>query len=178
MFDGAGQKFAHLADPINQIKAPLGIYYITGNHETYINIEKALAAIANTAAITLRDELREVDGMQVLGIDYPLPGKPKDMGPVLSKLDKSRPSIVLFHEPKHVDQIKEAGAGLMLSGHTHKGQVWPFGWITRVIYKKLDYGLHQIGDFNIYTTTGVGTWGPPFRTGNRPEIIKITFSGV
>jgi predicted MPP superfamily phosphohydrolase len=68
---------------------------------------------------------------------------------------------------------REIGIGLQLSGHTHKGQIFPLGYLTKFIYKGYDYGLREEGTFSIYTTCGVGTWGPPMRTGNSPEIVVI-----
>jgi predicted MPP superfamily phosphohydrolase len=62
---------------------------------------------------------------------------------------------------------------LQLSGHTHAGQFIPFGYLTKLIYKDFDYGLRRLKEFAIYTTSGVGTWGPPLRTGNQPEIVVI-----
>jgi predicted MPP superfamily phosphohydrolase len=62
---------------------------------------------------------------------------------------------------------------VQLSGHTHAGQIFPFGYLTNLIYKGYDYGLRRIGNFSIYTTSGVGTWGPPMRTGSSPEIVLI-----
>ncbi|MFC1687253.1 metallophosphoesterase [Patescibacteria group bacterium] len=176
LFDGAGKKLSHLADSLDDIKAPLGIYYITGNHETYISLDNSLAAVAATKTKILRDEIVEVEGVQVAGIDYPLSGMSKDIKPILTKLDQTKPTIAMYHEPKYIDIFKEYGVNLLLSGHTHKGQVWPFNYITSAIYKGYDYGQHKTGDLNVYTTNGVGTWGPPMRTFNRPEIVSITFS--
>lgn len=179
LFDGAGQKLNHLAAPINDLHAPKGVYYITGNHETYVSLEKSLAAVRETKARILDDEVIDLEGMQILGVSYPEVGEKKDFGPIGMLLDPSRPSIVLYHEPKPtiVKLFKDAGARLMLSGHTHLGQMWPFNFITRKVYKGDDYGLHTQGDFSIYTSSGVGTWGPPMRTGNRPEIVVMKFVG-
>jgi predicted MPP superfamily phosphohydrolase len=71
-------------------------------------------------------------------------------------------------------QARKLGVDLQLSGHTHAGQIMPFGYLTNLIYKGYDYGLQRIDNFSIYTTSGVGTWGPPMRTGNTPEIVAIT----
>ena len=68
---------------------------------------------------------------------------------------------------------KEYGIDLQLSGHTHKGQLFPFGWVTKIIYKGYEYGLHKEGAFTLNTTSGVGTWGPPMRTGSPGEIVVI-----
>ena len=68
---------------------------------------------------------------------------------------------------------KEAGIDLQLSGHTHKGQLFPFGFLTKKIYNGYDYGLHKDGRFHIYVTSGTGTWGPPMRIGSSSEIVAI-----
>jgi predicted MPP superfamily phosphohydrolase len=60
----------------------------------------------------------------------------------------------------------------MVSGHTHKGQFWPFNLITSLLYEN-HYGLMNKGKTNYYTSSGFGTWGPPIRIGNRPEIVEI-----
>jgi hypothetical protein len=69
---------------------------------------------------------------------------------------------------------RELGVSLQLSGHTHHGQLFPFGLITNWIYNGYDYGRHREGGFTLYTSSGVGTWGPPMRTGASPEIVAIT----
>jgi len=82
--------------------------------------------------------------------------------------------VLLAHQPKSLYAAKAAGYDLQLSGHTHKGQKFPFGLITRLTYKGYDYGLHKEGGFTLYTSSGVGTWGPPMRIGSTPEIVAIT----
>jgi predicted MPP superfamily phosphohydrolase len=69
---------------------------------------------------------------------------------------------------------RDLGVSLQLSGHTHKGQMFPFGYLTGWIYSGLDYGLHHKDGFSLYTSSGVGTWGPPMRTGTAPEIVVLT----
>jgi hypothetical protein len=85
------------------------------------------------------------------------------------------PSILLYHSPFEAGQAKQAGIDLMLSGHTHAGQMFPFNVLTKIIFRGDDYGLHENGDFTIYTSSGLGTWGPTMRTFARPEIVVITF---
>ncbi len=177
LFDGAGQKLNHLASPINDLQAQLGVYYITGNHETYVSLNKSLAAVRETKAKLLSDKVVDVNGMQILGVNYPQVGEKKDFATLAGLIDRTKPSIVLYHEPKValVKLFKDAGANLMLSGHTHLGQMWPFNYITHKVYQGDDYGLHTDGNFSLYTSDGVGTWGPPMRTGNHPEIVVIKF---
>jgi len=177
LFDGAGKKLNHMADPLDNISAPLGTYYVIGNHELFIGLEKCLEAVDCTRTTILRNEIAEADGVQIVGFDHPMPGKKPDFDSTLQNLDKSKPSIALYHEPKVdlVKKVRDAGVSLMLTGHTHKGQMWPFGLITKAMYNGIDYGQFKKNGFTIYTSSGVGTWGPPMRTGNQSEIVVITF---
>lgn len=176
LFDGGGRDLNSLAKPFEDLRTTFGTYYITGNHETYVGVDRSLAALQNLPLTILRDNVADVSGIQVLGVDYPVGTTEKDISPLLAKLDPARPSIVLWHEPKYVDQIKAANVNLLLAGHTHDGQIWPFGSITKWVYKGYHDGLHTEGNFNEYTSPGVGSWGPPMRTGNRPTIAVFTLN--
>ncbi len=173
LFDGTGDNLADLIAPLDQIRAP--IFFITGNHEIYLGIDRVIRAIEKTKIQLLRDKMIENDGLQVIGIDYPPRGTKKYLGPILEKIDSNKPSILLYHVPSQTETARRYHVSLQLSGHTHNGQMWPMKIFTSLIYKGLDYGLHQIGDYFIYTTSGVGTWGPPMRIGSTPEIVIITF---
>jgi predicted MPP superfamily phosphohydrolase len=174
LFDGAGDDLKEVSAPLKDIKAPLGIYFITGNHETYLGIDKSLDALQGTGVTILRDQLVEIDSLQILGIDYPHGEGRKDYAAILQKLDRSKANIVLFHSPVHIPLFKQYGVNLQLAGHTHKGQLWPLNYITNKVYGGYDCGLHVEGDYTLYASVGTGTWGPPMRTGNRPEITVIT----
>lgn len=174
LFDGAGKHLDQLAEPLKDLVTTKGVYFITGNHETYIGVQKSLDAIKDLPISILRDKVSVIDGLNIIGIDYPTPGEKKDLTDDLTLVATHQPNIVLFHEPKGIDAFKTAGTNLLLSGHTHVGQLWPFGYITRSIFKGYDYGLHAEGSFTEYTSSGVGTWGPAIRTGNKPEIDVIT----
>ena len=175
VFDGGGADVHDLTLPLNDLRPPLGMYGITGNHELFLGLQKSLDALSHTRVRMLNDEMVEVDGVQIAGVQYRMRSDAAIAKSVLQQSDPSKPLIGLYHEPVLRDIFKEAGVNLQLSGHTHKGQLWPFGWITRLVYKKYDYGLHTDGSYSIFTSTGVGSWGPPMRTGNRPEIVVITF---
>ncbi len=176
-FDGMGDDLNSLSKPLNDIQAEKGVFFVTGNHETYLGVEKALVALEKTKVKILRDEVVDVDGLKLIGIDYSGQGENKDVPAVIQSLEKyfsGKPNILLYHSPVYLDQFKKSGVNLQLSGHTHAGQIFPVGYITKLVYKGYDYGLHQIGDFTIYATSGIGTWGPAMRTGNTPEIVVIT----
>lgn len=176
-FDGMGDDLNSLSKPLNDIQAEKGVFFVTGNHETYLGAEKVFTALEKTKVKILRDEVVDVDGLKLIGINYPGRGENKDVPAMIQSLEKyfsGKPNILLYHSPVYLDQFKKSGVNLQLSGHTHKGQIFPVGYITKLVYKGYDYGLHQIGDFTIYTTNGIGTWGPAIRTGNTPEIVVIT----
>jgi predicted MPP superfamily phosphohydrolase len=175
LFDGTDGNIDSFLAPINNIKAP--IFFVTGNHETYIGIDEAYSAIAKTKIIPLRDSFQNINGLQFVGIDYPLRGSNRDISkiiPAMSGWDQYAPSILLIHEPLQIEQAKKVGIALQLSGHTHKGQLFPFGLITSLLYKGYDYGFKREGSFAIYTSSGLGGWGPPMRTQKGSEIVEIT----
>lgn len=172
LFDGTGDNLPLLTLPFNRIKAP--IFYITGNHETYLGLDKVFKAIERTKIRLLRDEIIDLGGIQVIGIDYPLRGQRKNIKPILEKIDQTKPSILLWHQPSHINLARQYHISLQLSGHTHNGQMWPMKIFTYLIYKGYDHGLHRMGDYSLYTTSGVGTWGPPMRIGSTPEIVIVT----
>ena len=77
-----------------------------------------------------------------------------------------------------MDRFAAAGVNLLLAGHTHVGQLWPLHLITRKVYGIYDVGLHTYDALQVYTSSGVGTWGPPMRTGTMPEVVVITLEAA
>ena len=176
LFDGADGNLEALVAPLNRLVAPQGIYFITGNHETYLGVQRSYAALQTTSVRVLADECVVIDGLQVIGINYPERGQTLGFAEKMAKLpgfDPALPSILLYHSPSQVAEAKAAGINLQLSGHVHQGQIFPLQFITRLIFGKYYHGLHTEGDFTLYTTSGTGLWGPTMRTGNHPEIAVI-----
>ena len=176
LFDGTDGPLGDLVSPLNDLHAPQGIFFVTGNHETYLGVERACAALSTTPVRALNDESVTIDGLRVIGIGYPERGHSKDFAQIIAQLATSGPrlpSILLYHSPTHITEAKAVGINLQLAGHVHRGQIFPLQWITRLIYGKYYYGLHVEGGYNLYATSGAGTWGPTLRTGNHPEIIVI-----
>jgi predicted MPP superfamily phosphohydrolase len=177
LFDGMDGVLESAIQPLNDIQAPHGIYYVTGNHETYLGVERALAAIETTPVHILDDEVVDVDGLKVIGIDYPKRGEKKSVPDVLRALAPQfagQPNIYLYHSPVNISVAREVGVNLQLSGHTHQGQLWPFRYITSLIFHGYDYGLYPEGNYTLYTSSGTGSWGPAMRTGTVSEIVAIT----
>ena len=102
--------------------------------------------------------------------------KRKPLKKLMSQIDKNYPIILMDHQPFGLNEALENGIDLQLSGHTHHGQLFPFNYLTEAIFEK-SWGYLKKGNTLYYISSGVGTWGPPIRTGNHPEIvnIKLTF---
>jgi uncharacterized protein len=176
LFDGSDGRLDELVAPLRNLRAPRGIYFVTGNHEVYLGAERAAAALQKTPVRILSDEMVVVEGLQIVGVSYPKRGFSKDVASVLRNLPNFRPqspSILLYHNPAQTEQARAAGINLQLAGHTHQGQIFPMQFVTRLFYGRFYRGLHVEGDYTIYTSSGAGTWGPALRTGNRPEIVAI-----
>ena len=176
LFDGMDGSLPSLVTPLNDLVAPDGVYFITGNHETYLGVGKAFSILEKTRVKILNDEVRDIRGLQLIGVSYPQRGERKSIINTIRNMPgfiPGKPTVLLYHAPVRIAEARAAGVNLQLSGHTHKGQIFPVNFITHAIYKGYDYGLYTMGDYSLYTTDGVGTWGPPMRTGNTPEIVDI-----
>lgn len=177
LFDGMDGDLDGLVKPLENLRSSRGAYYVTGNHETYLGVAGALAAVRTTPVQVLDNKLINLSGLQVIGLSYPERGQQLDVAKVIQSLpgfDAQQASILLYHNPNQFKAAKASGINLQLSGHTHVGQLWPLNFITDRVYESKDYGLFQDGDYSLYTTSGTGVWGPTMRTGNTPEIVVIT----
>ena len=176
LFDGSDGNLTALVAPLNGLRAPLGVYFVTGNHETYLGVERAYAALRTTRVQILDNQMKVIDGLQFIGISYPERGYSLNLARALAELpdfNPALPSILLYHSPSHIEQAKAAGISLQLSGHAHHGQIFPIQFISRLIFGKYYYGLHVEDGYTLYASGGEGTWGPTMRTGNHPEIAVI-----
>jgi uncharacterized protein len=177
LFDGMDGNFDLSLKILDTMHSKKGIFFITGNHETFLNTSVIFSALEKTNVRVMRDEVIDLDGLKLIGINYPEHKEIKDPLKVIEDLKpqfSGNPNILLFHTPTNICQFKNSGVNLMLSGHTHRGQIFPFKYIAQILFKGYDYGLHKIDNFTIYITSGAGTWGPTMRTGNAPEIVVIT----
>ncbi len=168
---------------IQEIRTPLGVYAIPGNHEYIGGIQNTLPYLQSINIKVLRDEVVTLpDGIQLVGRDdhdsrrMGGPNNPHDLKELTKNLDHTKPIIVMNHQPFHLEEAVEVGADLHLSGHTHDGQMWPLNYLTNAIFE-LSWGLKQKGNTIFYVSSGFGSWGPPVRIGNTPEVVvfKIKF---
>lgn len=177
LFDGMDGELASFVSPLDALQAPHGALFIDGNHETYLGTQKTLDILHQTKVRILRDEVVDVDGLSFIGVMYPERGEKKTVVDVVKTLApqfQGKPNVLLYHAPSMIRELSQLGVHLQLSGHTHRGQQFPFQIITYLAHKGYDYGLYTIGDYTLYTSSGVGTWGPAMRIGTQSEIVVIT----
>ncbi|MGA2958975.1 MAG: metallophosphoesterase [Thermodesulfobacteriota bacterium] len=177
LFNGRDGNLESFLKPINQLEASKGIFFVTGNHEFFLGLRKVFSLLSKTRINILNDQTVNIDGLQIVGLGYSSFAGETDIQKEIQSLPnfkKGLPSVLLYHTPTNTEQAKASGINLQLSGHTHKGQFFLVELFEWMIYKKYYYGLHQEGDFSIYTTSGLGTVGPPMRLNSHSEIVVIT----
>jgi len=183
LFDGGDGEMYELAKPLKGLEAPMGVYFVNGNHDRHTDGERINSILARLGVRVLDDEVVDLGGLQVVGVSYRRWGanvEPANAVGAIDGFDPFMPNILLCHSPGGEKELAEnaaAGIDLQLSGHTHRGQIFPFGYITSYVYNGYDYGLYRVGDMAVYVTDGAGSWGPPMRTGTPPEIVRITLTG-
>jgi predicted MPP superfamily phosphohydrolase len=177
LIDGPLLHPATIAADFRNISAPMGKFAVNGNHEYYFGIERASEFIKE-AGFTLLDNRSVPAGIHIVvtGIGDPADGRgEKDElaeRQLSAVLPKNKFTLLLKHRPV-IDPDTKGQFNLQLSGHTHQGQIFPFGLFIRLLYP-LDHGLHRIAaDSRIYVSRGTGTWGPPLRILAPPEITVI-----
>jgi predicted MPP superfamily phosphohydrolase len=180
LYDGTAIDAARAAAPLSALTAPHGVYFVAGNHEQFGDDSKYLNAIAAAGVRVLTNEKVEVEGLQIIGVPYRNAVQDGHFASVLRgvAVDRDRASILLTHAPDRPEIAEAAGVSLQLSGHTHLGQFIPWSWMARRIYRQFVYGLSRIGQMQVFTSSGAGTWGPPLRLGSNPEIVVLEFAGV
>jgi predicted MPP superfamily phosphohydrolase len=169
---------APLADLVNE----QGVYFVTGNHEYFVDTRAWLRHLPTLGIDVLRNERVEIRrgtaAFDLAGIDdrtaaaSGIPGQGADLDAALDGRDESRPVVLLAHQPVQVEQARARGVDLQLSGHTHGGQLWPFDYVVRLDQPAVE-GWSRQGPTQLYVTPGVGFWGPPVRVGARPEVTVI-----
>lgn len=169
-----------LSEELKKISAPLGVYAVLGNHEFFSGAEAAVNTFEDGGIIVLRDESVAVgDAFTLIGRNDRVSARMGSSRLPLAEIQGvggDLPVIVMDHTPSELWEAEEAGVALQVSGHTHRGQLWPFNYITGRIFEQ-DWGFLEKGKTLYYVSCGVGVWGPPIRTSSRPEVVllKINF---
>ncbi|MCJ7664362.1 MAG: metallophosphoesterase [Desulfobacterales bacterium] len=179
LVDGQIDDLGGLAELLSAVHPPYGKFAVTGNHEFYAGLDQALRFTEKAGFTVLRGEAKDVAGfMTIVGVDDPtakyfgLFRGPSEQR-LLASVPRERFTLLL----KHIPVIDEKAVGLVdlqLSGHTHKGQIFPFNYLSKAFFPH-DAGLVPLPrHFFLYVSRGSGTWGPPIRFLAPPEVTVIT----
>nr|WP_255489366.1 metallophosphoesterase [Dysgonomonas sp. 216] len=159
-------------EEFRRLKAPYGVYAVTGNHEYRLNSEEKIKWLSEKADLTvLRDQAICVDSLLcIVGReDYKAPDR-RFLYELMADVNKDLPVIVINHEPHDLDEEVENGVDLAVYGHTHNGQLFPNNLLIKFLYE-LGFGYKKKEDTNIYVTSGLGLSGPQYRIGTISEIV-------
>ncbi|MDR2980209.1 MAG: metallophosphoesterase [Bacteroidales bacterium] len=160
---------------LQQIQARYGTYVSFGNHEYHSGIEESSEFTRKVGFVPLRDEIRYVgsdSSVVVIGRDDRTNSHRATVEDLLKNIDKDKYVIVLDHQPADLQAVAKAGADLLLSGHTHDGQIFPLTALIHLMWE-VAYGYEKIDNTDIYVSSGLAAWGPKYRIGSQSEVVKI-----
>ncbi|MEP7125779.1 MAG: metallophosphoesterase [Byssovorax sp.] len=180
LVDGSVEDLREQTAPLADLKAKHGVFFVTGNHEYYSGADEWIAELTRLGIRVLRNERVAIggdDGFDLAGVDDWSSkrfgnGHGPDLERALAGRDPSRELVLLAHQPKQIHEAAAKGVGLQLSGHTHGGQIFPWGLFVR-LDQPFIAGLDRLGDTLIYVSRGTGFWGPPMRVGAPSEISLL-----
>ena len=167
-----------IGESFKKLKSKYGVYTSNGNHEFINGVEEADKYMKEFGLTVLRDEAIKIDNnfYVVAREDRSISGftgkNRKSLEDIIAGVDKSYPLILLDHTPSGLDEAKNNGIDLQLSGHTHHGQFFPNNLITKLVYE-ISWGYLKKDNTQYYVTCGAGTWGPPVRNASKSEIVNI-----
>ncbi len=177
-FEGHGLPLADLSSTLVRMAAPLGVWAVPGNHEFHGKDNAGLELFEKSGFQVIRNQWFEIKpGFIVAGVDDLTSASRREKNSdLISKSLQDRPegaTILLSHSPLDIHKAATAGVDLMLSGHTHGGQIWPFTYLVQRVYPYLA-GRYEVETMSIIVSRGTGTWGPRMRLWHPGEILRIT----
>jgi hypothetical protein len=178
VFEGHGGAGEQLLAGARRFSAPLGVWAVTGNHEFHGRSGRSDPTLEAAGFAVLHDRWAELaPGLVVAGVDDLTSRRRAGAGEgAVGRALEGRPPgavVLLSHTPWQAEQAAAAGAGLMLSGHTHAGQVWPFSYLVARRYPLLQ-GRYELAGMTVIVSRGTGTWGPRMRLWRPGEIVRVT----
>ena len=184
LVDGTVADLADRARVLGALTAPLGVYFVTGNHDDYAGADPWVAAWSafgwrplRNAHVAVARAVGAAPGFVLAGVDDADGarggGRGADLDAALAGRDPALPVVLLSHQPRLVGAAAAAGVALQLSGHTHGGQIWPFSWVVGWVQRPVS-GWAQVGPTALYIHRGTGSWGPTLRLGAPAEIAEFT----
>jgi predicted MPP superfamily phosphohydrolase len=181
LVDGAVADLRAEVAPLGELRAKHGVFFVTGNHEYYSGVDEWLDELARLGVRPLRNERVSIGegehSFDLAGVDDWSArrfgrGHGPDLARALAGRDERRELVLLAHQPKQIHEAEQRGVGLQISGHTHGGQIFPWGLFVRLDQPYVA-GLARHGAAHIYVSRGTGFWGPPMRVAAPPEISVL-----
>ncbi|MEP6859761.1 MAG: metallophosphoesterase [Deltaproteobacteria bacterium] len=181
LVDGTVDNLREDIAPLQSLRAPHGVFAVTGNHEYYAGVDAWIAEITRLGARYLRNERVTIGSgdatFELAGVDdysaHDWPGHGEDLGAATANRDASRALVLLAHQPRQVKNAAKHGVDLQLSGHTHGGQIWPWHYLVKLQQGGLLAGKYEHRGTQLYVTRGCGYWGPPVRLLAPLEITRV-----
>jgi len=185
LVDGSARQLRDEVAPFGDLNGRLGVYFVTGNHDHYSGVHSWCDVVASLGIRTLRNERVEIRDREcvfdLVGVDdhrgshFGDDGG-EDLVAAFDGRDPERPALLLAHDPSTFKRASELPVDLQISGHTHGGQMWPFGYLVRLAIPFVA-GRYRRGDSELYVSSGTGFWGPPMRLLAPAELTEITLRG-
>ncbi|MGV9263138.1 metallophosphoesterase [Kitasatospora sp. NPDC003701] len=180
LVDGTVPELGSAAEPLAQLRARDGAYFVTGNHEYFSGAAPWVDFVRELGVHPLQNARVELAGFDLAGVND-IAGSTEGDGPDFDKAlgdrDRARTSVLLSHQPVTIHDAVRHGVDLQLSGHTHGGQLWPGNYLAELANPTVA-GLERYGDTQLYVTRGAGAWGPPVRVGAPSDITIVTLASL
>ena len=181
LVDGSLRWLRDEVEPLARLRAPLGVFFVTGNHDFYSGVDGWLERVRELGMHPLRNERVTIEragaAFELAGVNdhngrFFGPGNAEDLDAALAGWDGERPLVLLAHDPTTFHAASRRGVDLQISGHTHGGQIWPFGAVVR-LFVGFVAGRYRRGRSELLVSRGTGFWGPPMRLRAPAEIAEI-----
>ena len=162
----------HYEEEFRRLEAP--VWTVLGNHESYAGLAQAEQFFEAAGIRVLKDSVAHFKGVDVIGRK----DRSARSRAVLQDLAEGLEgfTLLLDHQPNHLEEAEQAGIDFQFSGHTHRGQVWPVSWVTDLMFEK-SWGHYRKGDTRYYISSGLGLWGAKIRVGTRSEYLVLKLNG-